>query len=166
MIYEHETEPEVIVLGAGCFWGIEDDLLLQPGVVATRVGFAGGHTVAPTYEDVCTGSTGHAEVVEVRFDPGRTTLAELLRYFWARHVATVRERGQYRSIIVCSTPEQLHVVEAVRAEIEAMRASREPIVTDVLVGEPFYEAGEEHQKYYEKSRERIGEVGRRCGLLE
>src|SRR6476659_8481414 len=90
---------EVIVLGAGCFWGVEDTLRVQPGVVATRVGYAGGSVANPTYDQVCRGGTGHAEVVEVRFDPAATSLDELLRYFWTDHVATGRNLGQYRSII-------------------------------------------------------------------
>jgi peptide-methionine (S)-S-oxide reductase len=151
---------ETIVLGAGCFWGVEDVLRQQPGVVSTRVGYAGGDAVDPSYEQVCGGATGHAEVVEVRFRPEETTLAELLRFFWAHHAATGRNVGQYRSLVVCSD-DQLPTVRAVKAEVEA---TGDALTTEILVDAPFYEAEEYHQQYYEKGREVVREVRRQCGL--
>src|SRR4051794_39046451 len=94
------------LFGAGCFWGVEDGFRRLPGVMATRVGFAGGSTQAPSYEDVCTGATGHAEVVEVEFDASTVTFAELLDYFFQHHDATQRGASQYRSLIVCTSQEQ------------------------------------------------------------
>ncbi len=154
---------DVIILGAGCFWGVEDTLRLQPGVVATRVGYAGGDVPNPTYEQVCGGATGHAEVVEITYRPGDTSLEALLRFFWMHHVATGRNLGQYRSMVGCRA-EQLPTVHAVRAEIEAMSPTGEAVTTDVVVGVPFYEAEEYHQQYYEKGRETVREVRRQCGL--
>jgi peptide-methionine (S)-S-oxide reductase len=151
-----------VILGAGCFWGVEDAIRLLPGVVSTRVGFAGGHLRAPSYEEVCQGGTGHAEVVEVRYDPTATTLEALLSYFWSHHVATGRNVGQYRSIVVCRADE-LAIVEAVRALVEATNGG-DAVTTQVLVGSPFYEAEEYHQQYYEKGREVVREVRRQCGL--
>lgn len=155
-------DEEMIVLGAGCFWGVEDMLRIQPGVVATRVGYAGGTESNPSYERVCTGATGHAEVVEVRYRPGDVSLEALLRFFWMHHVATGRNLGQYRSIVI-GREDQLAAIRAVRAEIEAMSPG-EPVTTEILAGAPFYEAEEYHQQYYEKGRETVREVRRRCGL--
>jgi peptide-methionine (S)-S-oxide reductase len=154
---------ETIVLGAGCFWGVEDALARQPGVLATRVGYAGGDVEAPTYEQVCAGGTGHAEAVEVRFDPSVTTLEELLRYFWQHHAATASYAGQYRSLVVCDRA-QLPTVERVKADVEAASADG-PLATEVLADAPFYEAEEYHQQYYEKGREVARELRRRCELL-
>jgi methionine-S-sulfoxide reductase len=125
-----------VILGAGCFWGVEDAIRLLPGVVSTRVGFTGGHVQAPTYEQVCHGGTGHAEAVEVRYDPAATTLEALLSFFWSHHVATGRNVGQYRSIVVCRADE-LAIVEAVRASVETTNGG-EAVTTQVLVEAPFY----------------------------
>ena len=156
---EHDAS---VILGAGCFWGVEDAIRLLPGVLSTRVGFTGGHAPAPTYEQVCHGGTGHAEAVQVRYDPTATTLEALLSFFWSHHVATGRNVGQYRSIVVCRADE-LTVVEGVRATVEAANRG-EAVTTQILVEAPFYEAEEYHQQYYEKGREVVREVRRQCGL--
>jgi peptide-methionine (S)-S-oxide reductase len=153
---------ESIVLGAGCFWGVEDALRLVPGVVSTRVGYTGGGVAEPTYEQVCGGGTGHAEAVEVTFDPTATTLEDVLWYFWNHHVATGHNVGQYRSIIVCDA-DQLARVHAIRTEFETMTRG-EVVTTQILTRVPFYEAEEYHQQYYEKGREVVREVRRQCGL--
>ena len=163
MTSDQAPNEEVIVLGAGCFWGVEDTLRQQPGVVSTRVGYAGGQLPHPTYEQVCSGSTGHAEVVELRFRPSETTLAAVLRFFWSHHIATGPNLGQYRSVVICSD-HQLDVVRSVKAELDAARTSGEPLATQILVGALFYEAEEYHQQYYEKGREVVREVRRQCGL--
>lgn len=163
MTDETASGRETVVFGAGCFWGVEDALRVLPGVVATRVGYAGGRVASPTYEQVCSGGTGHAEAVEVTFDPTATTLEKLLTYFWTHHAATGRDLGQYRSLVVCG-PEQAAAVAAVRAEIDAAATNGEPVTTEVLVDVPFYEAEEYHQQYYDKQRELVREVRRRCDL--
>jgi peptide-methionine (S)-S-oxide reductase len=157
------ADQDVIILGAGCFWGVEDSLRIQPGVVSTRAGYAGGHVSNPTYEQVCSGSTGHAEAVEVTFDPTRTSLDELLEFFWTHHVATGRNIGQYRSLVVCS-PDQAQTVERLKARIAAMLPPGEAITTQILIDAPFYSAEVYHQQYYEKGREVVREVRRQCGL--
>jgi methionine-S-sulfoxide reductase len=150
---------ERILFGAGCFWGVEDAFRGLDGVVATRVGFAGGTVEAPTYRQVCDGDTGHAEVVEVEFDPERVALAALLDYFWSQHDASRAGGGQYRSIVVCATPEQEAVVAAVRARMGRT------IRTEVRTGSPFYEAEAYHQQYFEKQRERASELVQRAADL-
>ena len=163
MTSESANRDEVIVLGAGCFWGVEDILRQQPGVVSTRVGYAGGHVPAPTYEQVCSGSTGHAEVVEVRFRQAETTLDAVLKFFWSHHSATGPNLGQYRSVVICSR-HQLDTVRAVKDELDAARADGDVLATQILVDVPFYDAEEYHQQYYEKGREVVREVRRQCGL--
>jgi peptide-methionine (S)-S-oxide reductase len=162
MSTEKPNERDTIVFGAGCFWGVEDALRLLPGVVSTRVGYAGGTAPDPTYEQVCAGRTGHAEAVEVSFDRGATSLEDLLWYFWNHHVATGNNVGQYRSIVVCR-PDQLATVHAIRTKFETTTRG-EIVTTEIVVDAPFYEAEEYHQQYYEKGRAVVREVRRRCGL--
>ena len=150
---------ERALFGAGCFWGVEDAFLGLDGVVSTRAGFAGGTTEAPTYREVCDGGTGHAEVVEVEFDPARVSLDALLDYFWSQHDASHAHGDQYRSMVVCSTPEQEAEVAAARERLE--RAGR-TIRTEVRAGCPFHEAEEYHQRYFEKQRERASELMQRA----
>lgn len=152
---------ETIVLGAGCFWGVEDVLRARPGVVSTRVGYTGGGVPDPTYERVCSGTTGHAEAVEVVFDPSAIALDDLLRFFWSHHVATGSNRGQYRSIVGCDASQRA-AVEAAKADVEA--STGEPVTTEIVVGAPFYEAEDYHQQYYEKGRDAVREVRRQSGL--
>lgn len=156
------ADETTIVLGAGCFWSVEDALARRPGVTSTRAGYAGGTVANPSYEEVCSGRTGHAEVVRVSYRGGDATLEDLLRFFWSSHVATDRFNDQYRSVVGCSTG-QLPTVHAIKTEIEAT-LTKVPITTEILVEAPFYEADEYHQRYYEKGRETIEEVRRQCGL--
>ena len=140
--------------GAGCFWGVEAAFRQLDGVTATRVGYSGGHTENPTYEDVCSHTTGHAEVVEVTYDPERVSYDQLLDTFWAKHDPTQLNRqgwdigDQYRSAIFFHDQEQQET--ALRSKAEEQTRHRKPIVTQVEPAQTFYEAEDYHQQYLEK----------------
>lgn len=145
---------ETAILGGGCFWCLEavfDDLA---GVEAVESGYAGGTGPDPSYEEVCGGRTGHAEVVRVRFDPAVLSFRDLLTVFFTIHDPTTRDRQgndvgtQYRSVIFCATPEQRATAEAVVAELGAAKLWRDPIVTEIAGAAPFYAAEDYHQEYY------------------
>lgn len=142
--------------GAGCFWGVEASFRQLKGVIEARSGYAGGTKVNPTYEDVCTGTTGHAEVVEVTYDPSRISYEQLLDAFWKMHDPTTRNRQgpdvgtQYRSVIFYHDEEQKRLAEQSKAAQDASRLYRGPIVTLVEEAGPFYEAEDYHQRYLEK----------------
>lgn len=142
--------------GAGCFWGVEASFRQLDGVTDARSGYTGGTTVNPSYEDVCTGTTGHAEVVEVTYDPTRITYEQLLDAFWKMHDPTTRNRQgpdvgtQYRSAIFYHDEEQKRLAEASKAAQDASQLYRGPVVTLVEQAGPFYEAEEYHQRYLEK----------------
>ncbi len=150
---------EQIVLGMGCFWGAEKIFWQTPGVYTTAVGYAGGHTPNPTYEEVCSGSTGHAEVVLVVFDPAKTSLNEILRLFWENHDPTQgmrqgNDRGtQYRSAIYTSSDAQREAAIASRdMYAEKLRAAGYgEITTEIADAGPFYYAEDYHQQYLEKN---------------
>ncbi|MEN6397298.1 MAG: peptide-methionine (S)-S-oxide reductase MsrA [Methanoregula sp.] len=142
--------------GAGCFWGVEAAFRNVPGVIATEVGYAGGITRDPTYEDVCTGRTGHAEVVRLQFDPDNVTYNQLLAIFWSIHDPTEKDRQgpdigtNYRSIIIYHDPEQKHIAIRSKNEInESGRFSR-PVVTEIIPLTGFWRAEEYHQQSFEK----------------
>ncbi len=148
---------ENATFGAGCFWGVETTFRNVEGVVATAVGYLGGSKENPTYQDVCTGRTGHAEVVEVEYDPARVAYDDLLTVFWENHDPTTLNRQgwdvgtQYRSAIFFHTPEQQ--VEA-KASLESLDKSgqwKAPIVTEISAASKFYRAEDYHQQYLEKS---------------
>lgn len=145
---------ETAVLGGGCFWCLEAVFERLHGVRAVESGYAGGSVPQPSYQDVCTGTTGHAEVVRITFDPTRIRFRELLEVFFAIHDPTTPNRQgadvgpQYRSIIFCQTPEQEATARAVIAELTAARAFAAPIVTEVAPVAPFYKAEDYHQGYY------------------
>ena len=140
--------------GAGCFWGVEAAFRRLDGVTATAVGYAGGRTDNPTYGDVCSHVTGHAEVVEVTFDPDRVPYEQLLAVFWAEHDPTQLNRQgpdvgtQYRSAIFVDGDDQRRAAEASRDRVQA-RLSR-PVVTQIEDVPPFWEAEDYHQRYLEK----------------
>lgn len=144
---------EEAIFGAGCFWGVEETFRRHPGVTATEAGYSGGATPDPTYRQVCTGSTGHAEVVRIEFDPRETSYEELLQLFWRCHDPTQRDRQgpdtgtQYRSVIYCLTPEQQSAAEASRDAEEASGRHCAPIATAIEPAGPFYRAEEYHQQY-------------------
>jgi peptide-methionine (S)-S-oxide reductase len=149
---------EQLVLGLGCFWGAERAFWTLPGVYTTAVGYAGGYTANPAYEEVCTGQTGHAEVVLVVFDPKQISSEEILRTFWESHDPTQGMRQgndlgtQYRSVILYSDEEQRKLAEATRtAYAEKLRqAGYEDVSTEIVPLEKFYYAEDYHQQYLHK----------------
>jgi peptide methionine sulfoxide reductase msrA/msrB len=146
----------VATLAGGCFWGMEEILRKIPGVLETRVGYAGGTFRNPTYRDVTTGETGHAETVEVVFDPGRISYEELLRYFFRMHDPTTLDRQghdvgtQYRSAIFYHDEGQRRTAERVKAEVERSGKWKGKIVTEIVPAGTFYPAEDYHQKYLVK----------------
>lgn len=142
--------------GAGCFWGVEASFRQLPGVSDAVSGYSGGTTVSPSYKDVCTGTTGHAEVVEVTYDPARISYEQLLDAFWKMHDPTTRDRqgpdvgSQYRSVIFYHDEDQKRAAEASKAAQDASKLYRGPIVTQIEQAGPFYEAEDYHQRYLEK----------------
>jgi peptide-methionine (S)-S-oxide reductase len=150
------TEEMKATFGAGCFWGVEAAFRQIPGVLSTRVGYLGGTMANPTYGDVCTGRTGHAEVVEVTYDPARLSYDDLLTVFWENHDPTTLNRQgpdvgeQYRSAIFFQNEEQRAQAESSKQEREKSGRYRRPIVTEITPASEFYEAEEYHQQYLEK----------------
>ena len=147
---------ETATFGAGCFWGVEVRFQQEPGVTETAVGYEGGQLDNPTYKDVCTDRTGHAEVVEVKFDPAKVSYQRLLDLFFELHDPTQLNRqgpdwgAQYRSVIFFHSPEQEAVAKATIARLTEQKAFKKPIVTQVVPAENFWRAEEYHQKYLEK----------------
>src|SRR5947209_20501594 len=145
---------ETATFGAGCFWGIEAAFAKVPGVEETTVGYAGGKTANPTYKDVCTDETGHAEVVQVKFDPAKVSYEQLLNVFWDIHDPTQKNRQgpdfgtQYRTAIFFHSPEQ--EAAAKKSLKERQGKVNRPIVTEITPAGTFYRAEEYHQKYLEK----------------
>lgn len=148
--------PEIATFGAGCFWGVEAAFQRVPGVLYTAVGYSGGHTESPTYQDVCTDETGHAEVVQVAFDPAKVTYEQLLNIFWQVHDPTqVNRQGpdfgtQYRTAIFFHSPEQEAIAKKSRAALEASGKFQRQIATEITPAGKFYRAEEYHQKYLQK----------------
>lgn len=142
--------------GAGCFWGVEAAFRKLKGVVSTTVGYSGGSSKSPTYKDVCSGRTGHAEVVQVEYDPSRVSYEELLNVFWGVHDPTQMNRQgpdvgtQYRSAIFFHNAAQEAAAKAAKARLEKSGQYRKPIVTEIIPASEFYAAEEYHQRYLEK----------------
>jgi peptide-methionine (S)-S-oxide reductase len=142
--------------GAGCFWGVEMSFRRLEGVTDTAVGYAGGHTDNPTYHDVCAYGTGHAEVVEIQYDPAVVTYKALLDAFFEMHDPTqVNRQGpdigdQYRSVIFFHTTEQQEIAESTKAELDDARRHARPITTLIEPAPTFWRAEEHHQRYIEK----------------
>ena len=156
---------ETAIFAAGCFWGVEAEFRRADGVTATRVGYTGGRTEHPTYRQVCGHRTGHAEAVEVTFDPERISYEELLERFWATHDPTTKNRqgadlgSQYRSAIFTSSPEQFNEATRSRDEQQAkldenggrgLFHHRKRIVTEITPASTFWPAEDYHQQYLEK----------------
>lgn len=154
---KEETKTEKAIFAAGCFWGVEEAFRTTPGVVSTRVGYTGGHTEKPSYENVCSGDTGHAEAVEVTFDPGKISYKELLLKFWNLHDPTQFNRqgpdvgAQYRSAVFCLNDEQKDAAEESKAALEASGKYDKEIVTEITPASDFFEAEEYHQQYAQKN---------------
>lgn len=143
---------------AGCFWGVEEVFRSLSGVKETAVGYMGGHTESPTYPQVCTGETGHTEVVEVQFDPAVISYSQLLERFWSKHNPTTLNRQgvdigtQYRSAIFFHSDEQSQLAEESKAALAASGKFSGPIVTEIAPAGPFWRAEEYHQQYIQKQQ--------------
>ncbi len=150
------TTTEKATFGAGCFWGVEAAFRQVDGVVSTRVGYSGGSTDQPTYKDVCSGRTGHAEVVEVTYDPERVSFEDLLGVFWNEHNPTTRNRQgfdvvtQYRSAIFYHSDEQRAAAESSKEEQQRGLRWGKQIVTEITPASAFHPAEDYHQQYLEK----------------
>lgn len=142
--------------GAGCFWGVEEAFRKMKGVISTRVGYTGGPFENPTYEDVCSGMTGHAEAVEVEYDPAIVSFGDLLGLFWKIHDPTSLNRqgpdvgAQYRSVIFFHDHGQESEARAAKEDLERSGEFKKPIVTEIVPASRFYQAEEYHQRYLEK----------------
>jgi peptide-methionine (S)-S-oxide reductase len=147
---------EKATFGAGCFWGVEAAFRQIKGVKATAVGYMGGKLNDPTYQDVCTDRTGHAEVVQVEYDPSELSYEDLLRVFWENHDPTTLNRQgpdtgtQYRSVIFYHTPEQEAAAKASKEALAKSGRYKRPIVTEILPAPEFWRAEDYHQQYLEK----------------
>lgn len=148
---------EMATLAGGCFWGVEDLLRKEKGVLETAVGYTGGTSSGPTYEQVKTGRTGHAEAVQIIFDPQLISYEQLLLFFFKLHDPTTTNRQgndvgtQYRSAIFTHSPEQKTVAEKVKARVEASGKWKRPVVTEIVDATPFYPAESYHQDYLKKN---------------
>lgn len=147
---------EQATFGAGCFWGVEETFRTTPGVIDTQVGYMGGTMKNPTYQDVCTDESGHAEVVQVTFDPEKISYKELLHIFWNNHnPTTVNVQGpdvgsQYRSVIFAHSPQQMATAKNSKSALIKAKKFVRPIVTQIVEAATFYPAEEYHQKYLMK----------------
>jgi len=147
---------EKATFAAGCFWGVEESFSTVAGVVSTRVGYTGGNLESPGYQQVCTGSTGHAEAVEVLFDPAVISYEQLLEIFWQCHDPTQLNRqgpdfgSQYRSAIFYHSDAQRLLAEQSRHRLDSSGRYRRPLVTEIVPADRFWEAEAYHQKYHQK----------------
>ena len=145
---------EVATLGAGCFWCVEAVYLQLDGVISVESGYAGGHVINPTYEEVCGKKTGHAEVCQIRFDPAKLSYEELLEVFWKTHDPTTPNRQggdigpQYRSVVFYHDDQQRALAEKWKKELNAAGAFASPVVTEITAVTDFYKAEDYHQNYY------------------
>jgi peptide-methionine (S)-S-oxide reductase len=166
MMTEKEATLKTATFGAGCFWGVEEAFSSVNGVVATAVGYMGGSFKNPTYKEVCTGQTGHAEVVQVTYDPSRVTYEQLLDVFWSVHDPTQLNRQgpdtgtNYRSVIFYHDAEQGRIARKSKESMEASgRFMFGKIMTQIMPAPEFYRAEEYHQHYYRKHKGKCG-----CGI--
>lgn len=142
----------------GCFWGVEELFRTTAGVMETQVGYMGGHTENPSYQEVCSGATGHAEVVDLQFDPDLVSYAQLLKKFWEKHNPTSLNRQgwdigtQYRSAIFFHTQEQRQIAEESKAALIAEGRYSDPVVTEITPAGPFWRAEDYHQQYVLKNK--------------
>jgi len=157
MVMTMPSNLQKATFAAGCFWHVEDSFRKVPGVVSTVVGFEGGDFQDPSYKDVCTDKTGHAEVVEVTFDPSRVSYDELLNVFWNIHDPTTMNRQgpdvgtQYRSAIFFHSKEQEAEAMASKEKLERSGKYKRPIITQIVPASKFWKAEEYHQQYFEKN---------------
>lgn len=147
---------QIATFAAGCFWGVEYAFRKTPGVLKTTVGYTGGRTKDPTYEQVCSHTTGHAEAVQVEFDPAKVSYGKLLETFWSLHDPTTLNRqgpdvgDQYRSAVFCNSPEQEKEAAAFKETLERSGKFKRPVITEIAPAGAFYKAEDYHQQYFEK----------------
>ncbi len=152
-----EQKHEIATVAGGCFWGMEEILRKIPGILDTSVGYTGGATKNPTYRDVCSGTTGHAEAVQITFDPAKISYEEVLNYFFRMHDPTTLNRQhndtgtQYRSAIFYHSEEQKKIAEKVKHAFDHSSRFKRPIVTEIVPASTFYNAEDYHQKYLVKN---------------
>jgi peptide-methionine (S)-S-oxide reductase len=157
------------VFAGGCFWCVESDFDKVPGVLSTTSGYTGGNVPNPTYEQVSGKHTGHAEAVEIVFDPKRVSYEQLVEHYWRTIDPTTKDRqfcdagSPYRTAIFAQDAAQLKVAQASKAALEKTKPFKEPIVTEVVMGGPFYPAEEYHQDYYKKNPVRYNYYRLSCG---
>ena len=151
------TQTETATLAGGCFWGVEELIRQLPGVLETTVGYTGGTLENPRYENVKTGRSGHAESLQIVFDPSKIGYPEILEYFFRLHDPTTANRqgndvgSQYRSAIFYHSDEQKRIAESIRQGVEASGKWKRPIVTEIVAASPFYSAEDYHQDYLQKN---------------
>ena len=151
-----ENNLQIATFSAGCFWGVEDAFMKVRGVKSTRVGYTGGNLPNATYEDLCTDRTGHAEAIQVEYDPIEISYEELLDLFWAIHNPTTKDRQgpdigtQYRSTIFYHNSEQESIARKAKQKLEDSNKFQNNIVTEIVPATEFYQAEDYHQKYYQK----------------
>lgn len=156
---------EKAIFGAGCFWGVEETFRKVPGVTETAVGYSGGNQDNPTYEEVCSGRTGHTEVLRVEYDPDRVSYEELLQVFWDEHDPTQLNRQgpdvgtQYRSAIYTTSPEQEATARASKEALDSGGSLPRPVVTEIAPAGQFWPAEEYHQRYIEKRMRQTFRLG-------
>jgi peptide-methionine (S)-S-oxide reductase len=151
----NENSLEIATFAAGCFWGVEDAFMKAKGVKSTSVGYTGGNLTNPTYEEVCTDRTGHAEAIQLKYDPKEISYKELLELFWSIHNPTTKNRQgadigtQYRSAVFYHTSEQENIAKELKRELDQSKFQNK-IVTEIVPASTFYPAEDYHQKYYKK----------------
>ncbi len=156
MLDTHVSSPEIATVGAGCFWGVEEVFRVLPGVIKTEVGYSGGTTASPTYEAVCTDLTGHAEVVQITYDPNVISYESLLDIFWKNHNPTTQNQqgpdfgSQYRSVIFVHSSKQRMIAEGSKKALEESGLWKRPIVTHIEEAKVFTPAEDYHQQYLQK----------------
>jgi peptide-methionine (S)-S-oxide reductase len=152
----YENNLQRATFAAGCFWGVEEAFLKMKGVKSTRVGYTGGNFPDPSYEDVCTDITGHAEAIELEFEPNEISYRELIDFFWSIHNPTTMNRqgpdigSQYRSTIFYHNPEQENIARKSKQQLDDSNSFQNKIVTEIVPAATFYQAENYHQKYYQK----------------
>lgn len=168
-----QTVPDVIsakaIFAGGCFWCVESDFDRVPGVISTTSGYTGGKTLNPTYEQVSSHTTGHAEAVQVVYDPSKVSYEKLVDYYWHSIDPTVKDQQfcdhgtPYRTVIFVQDAEQMKIATASRAALEKSKPFKEPIVTEIVMASTFYPAEEYHQDYYKKNPIRYQYYRSSCG---
>lgn len=148
-----QTTMETAILAGGCFWGMQELIRAQNGITSTRVGYTGGHTAHPTYNEICIGDTGHTEAIEITFDPNQTTYRKILEFFFQIHdPTTINTQGndtgtQYRSAIFTTSDQQTQTARELVRDLNVRNIFPAPIVTEIVPASTFHEAEKDHQDY-------------------